>query len=97
VLTAMALTHYFDRNYADAVAAAEHAVRQAPAYPLPYRWRAAALGQLGRNAEAAEALRQALQVSRPGFEYFVRNRPPWFRPQDHEHMLNGLRKAGWQE
>ena len=23
------------------------------------------------------------------------SRPPWFRPEDHEHMLEGLRKAGW--
>jgi hypothetical protein len=26
----------------------------------------------------------------------VRNRVPWMRPEDHAHMLEGLRKAGWQ-
>jgi adenylate cyclase len=28
---------------------------------------------------------------------FVRRRVPWHRPEDHAHMLEGLRKAGWRE
>ena len=24
-----------------------------------------------------------------------RQRPPWMRPEDHAHMLEGLRKASW--
>jgi hypothetical protein len=27
---------------------------------------------------------------------YVRNRVPWFRPEDHAHLLDGLRKAGWE-
>jgi hypothetical protein len=30
------------------------------------------------------------------FDLHVRQRPPWLRPEDHEHMLDGLRNAGWQ-
>jgi adenylate cyclase len=30
------------------------------------------------------------------FEFYVRSCPPWFRAEDYEHMLDGLRKAGWQ-
>jgi hypothetical protein len=30
------------------------------------------------------------------FDFQVRERPPWFRPQEHAHMLDGLRKAGWE-
>jgi len=26
----------------------------------------------------------------------VRNRVPWFRPEDHAHLVEGLRKAGWE-
>jgi adenylate cyclase len=26
---------------------------------------------------------------------YVRNRVPWFRPEDHAHLVEGLRKAGW--
>jgi hypothetical protein len=25
-----------------------------------------------------------------------RQRPPWMRPEDHAHMLEGLRKASWE-
>jgi hypothetical protein len=27
------------------------------------------------------------------FEMYVRQRPPWFRPEDYAHMLDRLRKA----
>jgi adenylate cyclase len=26
----------------------------------------------------------------------VRNRVPWMQPEDYAHMLDGLRKAGWE-
>jgi adenylate cyclase len=29
------------------------------------------------------------------FDMYVHTRPPWFRPEDYAHMLDGLRKAGW--
>jgi adenylate cyclase len=28
---------------------------------------------------------------------YVPNRVPWMRPEDHAHMVDGLRKAGWRE
>jgi len=55
-----------------------------------------ALGQLGRVEEPEEALRQAIAVLPGAFERTVRGRVPWMRPEDHAHMLEGLRKAGWQ-
>jgi hypothetical protein len=33
---------------------------------------------------------------RNAFKRYTRQRPPWYRPEDYEHMLDGLRKAGWQ-
>jgi adenylate cyclase len=27
---------------------------------------------------------------------YVRKRVPWFRPEDHAHLVEGLRKAGWE-
>jgi hypothetical protein len=27
---------------------------------------------------------------------YVRARVPWHRAEDYEHMLDGLRKAGWE-
>ena len=46
--------------------------------------------------EAKEALAKAIAVSPGQFDMYVRGRPPWMRPEDHAHMLDGLRKAGWR-
>ena len=94
--THFAISHYYEHDYASAVAAAKEVIERYPNDPRAYRWLAAALGQLGQFAEAREALRQAEEVSRDAFLRYVRSRPPWFLPQNYEHMLDGLRKAGWQ-
>jgi adenylate cyclase len=94
-LNQLALAHYFCRDYEGAIEAAERAIRSFPDFPSPYRWLAAALGELGRTAEAKQALEKAITVSPTSFEFQVGNRPPWFRPEEHAHMLDGLRKAGW--
>jgi adenylate cyclase len=51
-LNNLALGLYFSGEYEAAVEAAKRAVRANPDFPLAYRWLAAALGQLGRAAEA---------------------------------------------
>ena len=48
----MAMGEYFAREYDGAVGAARRAIRAYPDYPHPYRWLAAALGQLGHIEEA---------------------------------------------
>jgi len=93
-----AVAHYFCHEYeAAARQAAKGVIRSYPDFPLPYRWLAAALGQAGRIEEAKQALKTAVMVSPATFEMYVRARPPWFRPEDHAHMLEGLRKAGPEE
>ena len=83
--------------YEDAIEALNQLIRSSPEFPLPYRWLAAALGQLGRTEEASAALEKAMTIAPESFDMFVHGRVPWFRPEDHAHMLEGLRKAGWQE
>ena len=92
----IAISHYYQRDYVTAVEAARHTVARFPKYHLTYRWLAAALGQLGRTDEAQVALRTAIELSPQSFEFYVCNRPPWHLPENYEHMLDGLRKAGWQ-
>ena len=96
-LNQMALGFYFSRDYSGAVEVAKRAMRAYPDFPNPYRWLAAALGQLGRTEEAKEALEKAMAILPASFQSSVRNRVPWMRPEDHAHMLEGLRKAGWRE
>jgi adenylate cyclase len=92
----VAISYYFERDYPAAVEAAQHAISHHPEHPLAYRWLAAAQGQLGQTEEARVALSNAIEVSRQAFDLYVRNRLPWMRSEDHEHLLDGLRKAGWQ-
>jgi len=91
----LSMGSYLCRDYEAAIAAAKRAIREHPDYPLPYRWLAAALGQVGRIEEAKEALEKAIAVAPAAFEMYVRQRVPWHRPEDYTHMLDGLRKAGW--
>ena len=92
----VAIAQYYSGNYDAAVETARRTIRSYPDYPLTYRWLAAALGQLGRTEEAREALEKAIAVAPASFDIYVRNRVPWMRPEDHAHMIEGLRKAGWE-
>ena len=95
-LSQAATAFYFCSEYAAAVEAAKRAIQSFPDRSVNYRWLAAALGQLGRSEEAKEALERAIGVEPGSFDMSVRHRAPWLRPEDHAHMLEGLRKAGWQ-
>jgi hypothetical protein len=53
-----------------------------------------ALGQLGRADDAEIALDPALAISPTNFDFHVRTRPPWFSPEKHAHLVEGLRKTG---
>jgi adenylate cyclase len=92
----IANSYYFERNYERCVEAARRQLGAHPNLPLTYRWLAAALGQLGRTGEARAALEKSIAISPHELDVYVRNRVPWMRPEDYEHMLDGLRKAGWQ-
>ena len=92
----MALALYLCRDYSAAVDAAKRAIRSYPDFPHPYRWLAAALGQLGRIDEAKEALEKAIALAPAAFDMYVRRRVPWMRVEDYARMIEGLRKAGWE-
>jgi adenylate cyclase len=48
----------------------------------------------GRIAEAQQALEKAIAISAAAFDLFALQRVSWHRPEDHAHLLDGLRKAG---
>jgi len=91
----IATGYYHCRDYAAAATVAKRATRAFPDGPLSYRLLAAALGQLGRVAEAKEALDKAIELSPTGLDAFVRTRPAFAQPDDYAHLLEGYRKAGW--
>ena len=92
----MAVGFYYCREYEASVEAAKRAIGAYPDLPMPYRWLAAALGQIGRTDEARAALARAIAIKPASFEMFVLRRVPWHRPEDYAHMLEGLHKAGWE-
>jgi hypothetical protein len=92
----LAVSWYFEGNYTAAAETAARCLADHPAHPGPRRFLAAALGQLGRRAEAASVLRDFMDNAPQVFDSLVRQRALFVRPEDHEHMLDGLRKAGWQ-
>jgi len=96
-LLVITISYYLSREYNAAVEAAKRGIRAYPNHSNQYRWLAAALGQCGRIEEAKEALAKAIAIAPAAFDMFVRRRVPWHRPEDHAHMLEGLRKAGWKD
>jgi adenylate cyclase len=91
-----AISYYFEHDYARCAEVLRHHLSIHPDAPLTYRWLAAALGELGLVEEARVALEKALTSDPREFDVYVRSRAPYLRPEDHEHMLDGLRKAGWR-
>ena len=91
----VAITYYLEGDYATAVETARSCLTSYPLYAPARRWLVAGLGQLGRQEEAAAALSEFRALA-DAFSALVLNRPPHISPIYHEHMLDGLRKAGWQ-
>ena len=60
---------YFAREYEDVIDAAKRLIRSYPDFPMIYRWPAAALGQLGRTAEAKEWLEKAISARSGGIQH----------------------------
>jgi adenylate cyclase len=86
---------YLARDYQAAESITRQSIREYPDLPRAYVWRAAVLGQLGGH-DASTALDKAISVAPGYFKYKTCDRAPYMRPEDHEHFLNGLRKAGWE-
>jgi adenylate cyclase len=94
-MSLLAASYYFERDYEMTVDVAKRSMAHYPDYPRAYRWLAAAFGQLGRTAEARAALNELMRVSSAALGVYVRSRR-LFLQEDYEHLLDGLRKAGWQ-
>jgi adenylate cyclase len=91
------MSWYLEGKYADAVVASLRCLADYPAYAAPRRFLVAALAQLGRREEAAAELREFITMAPDVFNVMVRNRPPYMSPGDQEHLLEGIRKAGWND
>jgi adenylate cyclase len=95
-LVALAGAHYQMRHYAEAVDAGRRSWSLNRNWPHGLRYVVAGLAQLGRLKEAQAALAELKQMD-ANLEYsasvFRRN---WPDPADVDHLLDGLRKAGFE-
>ena len=41
-------------------------------------------------------MQRLLELSPQSIDLYIRSHLPWLRPEDYEHLLDGLRKAGWE-
>jgi len=97
-LVNLARAHYLAGEYEAAVAVARQARRTTPNFQSTYVTLMAALGQLGRAEEARTVMVEALEHFGDSIRYYFMSSPPHInrerRPEDAEHLINGLRKAG---
>jgi tetratricopeptide (TPR) repeat protein len=96
ILYEIALSYYDERDYERAVDEARRLKAAYPNHPWANICLAASLAQLGQTIEARDALDNAVAVSPKSFAVYVCQRPPWMRPEEHAHKLDGLHKAGWR-
>lgn len=91
------ISNYFEHDYRAAEGMARRTARAYPKSARPLLWLAAALGQLGLTEEGRKMLDAVIAASPSYFEFITQCRPPHYhRPEDYYHLLDGLRKAGWQ-
>jgi adenylate cyclase len=96
ILLQFAISHYLEADYPASLEVLQRAVGLYASEPQIVIWLAATFGQLGRLAEAQQALRRAEMLLPPGVSLRIPWRVPLRRTEDHEHLLDGLRKAGWE-
>ena len=84
-------SHYLEGNYKISEDTLRPLIREYPGHTPAYEYLIASLGQLGKLTEA----KAIIAMAPPGYDQYARRRPPFRLPVDHEHIVDGLRKAGW--
>jgi hypothetical protein len=92
----VALAHYFSFDYESPSGETGNPIipRSSTRLPLACRRAGQARPDRRRKGSSGESDRNRTGIVR---DLYVRGRVPWVRPEDHAHMLNGLRKAGMPE
>jgi adenylate cyclase len=97
-LNSMAHAYYWAEDYEAAIAIARQLRHSSPSFRSTYRPLMAAFGQMGQVNEARAAMAEALERFGEDFRYRMSPLPPSeigeLRPEDHERLIEGFRKAG---
>ena len=87
-------SYHIDRDYVHTLESARRTLANYPTFPGSYRYIAAALAQLGQLDEARIELRKWMTAAPAYFRVRTHERLPFVPIREHEHILEGLRKAG---
>ena len=94
----MAHAYYWAEDYEAAIAIARQLRHSSPSFRSTYRPLMAAFGQMGQIAEARAVMAEALGRFGEDFRHRMSPLPPSeigeLRPEDHERLIEGFRKAG---
>ena len=94
----MAHAYYWAEDYEAAIAIARQLRHSSPSFRSTYRPLMAAFGQMGQVAEARAVMAEALERFGEDFRHRMSPLPPSeigeLRPEDHERLIEGFRKAG---
>ena len=93
MLQSLAFKHLYARRYEQAVEWAQKSIQQRPDNPIPYVALASSLGHLDRGDEGLKYIEKCEQL-RAGFP--TKHAQTMSNPTYREHVLDGLRKCGWQ-
>jgi len=88
--------HLNNRDYEAAVKCARRGLERSLGHAYPYFVLASALGYLGQIEEARTALTECQRLQ-PKYADYHEKLHTYRNPDDREHILEGLRKAGWEE
>jgi adenylate cyclase len=86
--------YYWMGDYEAAVGIARQTCQAYPYLRAAYRTLIAALGQTGQASEAQRVHAEAIERFGDDFPSRYTTRPAENRPEDHEHLIDGWRKAG---
>ena len=95
LISGLARAHLNARRYKDAVEWANKAIHRGPDHARAHAILAISLAHLGQREEARAAL-DACERVRPGFAERWAFSRQYKNSADNEHILEGLRNAGWK-
>ncbi len=96
-LNRMAIAHYFARDYEAAVNAARRQIHLYPGLTADLSLARRVTRPVRTRGRGGRCPKQGNHRRRGSFDMYVRERVPWHRAENYEHMLEGLREAGWRE
>ncbi len=88
--------HLNNRDYEQAAACSRKGLERSLGHAYPYFVLASALGHLGQTQEAKTFLSECLRIQ-PKYVDYHEKLHTYRNPADREHIVEGLRKAGWEE